>query len=330
MRLDLLIPTFRRPHLLERALGSLARAERPRRLQVGVVVINNDAVPELPGLEPVVASAVYPTRVLHEPQPGKSAALNAGIVASTADYLGFIDDDEELAPDWFRVLEDALDANPVDFVGGRVLPFPGSKVPNYLPTSYSAVVGTADSGLIELPYGPNFPGMLKGGNAVISRATLDRVGPYDCELGPSVDRRLFSCEDEDMYLRLIEAGAWGRYLPNLIVYHCTHADRLRKGYYRAWAFWQGASKGVLDRRHRTPFRQIAGVPRYAYGDAVRGLSAWLRATLTRGRTDVRIAAELPVWNLVGRLYGRHMRSHRRATSSAGARRERGDARAMVL
>ena len=261
MRLDLLVPTLRRPDLLRRALHSIARVEPPRWLQIAVIVINNDARPELPGLDATLSSIPFSTRLLHEPQPGKSAALNRAIADSTADYLGFIDDDEELSPDWFRVVERALEAGPVDFLGGRVLPFPGSEIPTWVPPGYWAVLGTADSGLTERPYGPDFPGMLKGGNAVISRATLDRVGPYNTELGPRVDRRLFSCEDEEMYLRLVETGAKGRYLPHLIVYHCLHADRLRKNYYRAWSFWQGASKGVLARRHRTPFHEIAGVPR---------------------------------------------------------------------
>ncbi len=329
MRVDLLVPTLRRPHPLKRALESIARVELPRRLQVAVTVINNDTHPELPGLEATLASVPFPTRVLHEPRPGKSAALNTGIAASTADYIGFIDDDEELAPDWFLVVENALAAAPADFLGGRVLPFPDSEIPTWVPAVYPAVLGTADSGPVELPYSPSFPGMLKGGNAVISRATLERVGPYDNELGPSLDRRLFSCEDEDMYLRLLDAGAQGRYLPNLIVYHCLHTERLRKNYFRAWSFWQGASKGVLDRHHRTPFHHIAGVPRYAYGDAVRGLFTWLRSTLSGGPAHVRMAAELPVWNLAGRLYGGRIRS-RRSTYLSSRVLKRESERAAVL
>ena len=315
MRLDLLVPTFRRPQPLRRVLESIARVEPPHRLQIAVRVVNNDARRELPGLEETLSSIPFPTDVLHEPQPGKSAALNTGIAASTADYIGFIDDDEELAPDWFRVVEQALEAGPVDFLGGRVLPIPGSEIPTWVPPGYWAVLGTADSGLTERPYGPDFPGMLKGGNAVISRATLDRVGPYSTELGPTADRRLFSCEDEEMYLRLVDAGANGRYLPNLIVYHCLHADRLRKNYYRAWSFWQGASKGVLARRRRTPFREIAGVPRHVYGEALRGLFAWWRTALSGGPAQVRMAGELPVWNLAGRLYGGHMRGRRQHMAS---------------
>jgi glucosyl-dolichyl phosphate glucuronosyltransferase len=307
MRLDLLIPTLRRPDLLERSLESVAKVQRPQRMEVGVIVINNDTDPELRGVEAALAAMPFDTRVLHEPRPGKSAALNTAIAASTADYLGFIDDDEELAPDWFRVVEDALTAGPVDYLGGRVLPPPGTKFPDWVPQGYPAVLGIADAGLEVQPYGPAFPGMLKGGNAVIAKATLHAIGPYRTDLGPTAERRLFSCEDEDMYLRLVRAGARGRYLPNLVVYHHVHPERLRKNYHRAWAFWQGASKGVLGRSHRTSLPEIAGVPRYAYGTAARGLLRWIRLTLSRGPTDARMAAELPVWNLVGRLYGRHIR-----------------------
>jgi glucosyl-dolichyl phosphate glucuronosyltransferase len=321
MQLDLLIPTLRRPHLLKCALDSVTRAEPPRRLQVGVIIINNDIHADVPGLASALGSIPFPVRVLHEPQPGKSAALNAGIAASAADYVGFIDDDEELDPSWFRVVEDAFDAAPADFLGGPVHPVPGSEIPPWIPDGYWAVLGSADSGAVERPYDREFPGMLKGGNAVISRDVLDRVGPFNTELGPTLDRRLFSCEDEEMYLRLLESGAHGRYLPQLIVYHSLHHERLRKNYYRAWSFWHGASKGVLARRHPTPVRHIGGVPRYAYGEAVRGVLTWLRSMVAGGPSNVRLAAELPVWNLLGLLYGGHIhgRSNSDATQRAAAR-----------
>ena len=154
--------------------------------------------------------------------------------------------------------------------------------------------------------GPTFPGVLMGGNAIISRAMFATVGPYSPDLGPRLDRRLFSCEDEDMYWRLVDAGARGRYLPNLIIYHYIHRDRLRKAYYRAWCFWNGASKGVLSRRRRSTLPHIAGVPRYVFGDALRGLWSCLRTALTGGPAQVRISGELPAWHLAGHLYGRHV------------------------
>jgi glycosyltransferase involved in cell wall biosynthesis len=322
MHLDLLIPTFQRPALLRAALESVARATRPRALAVSVTVINNDTEPLV--LEPAFFAGPYPLRVLHERRRGKSAALNAGIAASTADYIGLIDDDEQLAADWFEVVERALETGRSDFIGGRTTLLSSAELPAWLPPGYPAVLGSADNGADPVPYGLEFEGLLMGGNAVISHAVLRAVGPYSTSLGPRADRRLCSCEDEDMYLRLLDAGARGQYLPDLVVQHYVHSDRLNRRYYRSWCFWNGASKGVLGRRRPLPVRKLAGLPRYAYGDAVRGLLRWVRAVVTGGAPSTRIAGELPAWHLAGQIYGRYLQrddSRRQPGSGPGGGRD---------
>jgi glycosyltransferase involved in cell wall biosynthesis len=310
MHLDLLIPTFQRPALLRATLASIARASRPRSMQVSVTVINNASEPLV--LEPGLFAGPYPLRALHERRRGKSAALNAGIAASTADYIGVIDDDEEIAADWLLVVERALDTGAFDFIGGRTILMPSAAGPRWVPAGYPAVLGGSDYGPDPTSYGRGFDGILDGGNAVIARATLRAAGPYDTALGPRGDRRLGSCEDEDMYLRLIDAGARGQYLPQLIVHHHVHPERLRKSYYRSWSFWNGASKGVLSRR-----RQGMGGSRAAYADAVRGLLIWMGGALT-ARPATRLAGELPLWHLAGQLYGRHLQwDDPRRSPSAG-------------
>jgi glucosyl-dolichyl phosphate glucuronosyltransferase len=301
MRLELLIPTLRRPALLRAALRSVARALRPLGLDVSVTVINNDTVPLL--LEPELAGAC-PLRIIEEGRPGKSAALNTGIAASTADYIGFIDDDVEIADDWFQVVARATRAGGVDFIGGRAVLRHLRQEPSWVPSGYPAVLGGADGGPEPFVYGPAFPGILMGVNAVISRAVLLAVGPYNTALGPRVDRRLGSCEDEDMYWRLLQAGARGLYLPDLVVHHHVHPERLRKAYYRSWCFWNGASKAVMGRRRPQAAPHLAGVPRYVYGEALRGVLTWLRSLPPGGSAAGRTAGELAVWHLAGRLYGR--------------------------
>ena len=302
MRMDLLIPTFRRPTLVRSALASVARAARPHRLEVSITVVNNDVEPLV--LERELVDGPYPVRILHERRAGKSAALNAGIAASTADYIGIIDDDEEIAADWFQVAEQALESGEYDFIGGPATLQTRQAAPAWIPPGFAAVLGSWDNGDVAMPYGREFPGILMGGNAVISRAMLLAVGPYSAFLGPRVDRRLGSCEDEDMYWRLIDAGARGQYLPRLVVRHHVHPDRLRKRYYRRWCFWNGASKRVLSRTRAATGPQFAGVPRYIWGDALRGFGTWVKAGLGGGTAAEGTAGELAMWHLAGRLYGR--------------------------
>lgn len=305
MRLDLLVPTFRRPLLLKGTLESIARAERPRHLEVRVVIVDNDEARGLPGIEPVMDALPYPAELLHEPAPGKSNALNTAVTRSAADYVGLIDDDEELDTRWFRVVEDALEARDVEFIGGRSVPKWEGPQPAWIPPDYPAVLGITDMGSEPRPYGPDAPGMLCGGNAVIARETLLRIGLFCPALGPQANRRLFSCEDEDLYLRLLDAGARGRYVPDLVIHHRIHPERLTKRYHRAWAFWNGASKAVLNQWRPTSLPTIAGVPRYLYGEAARGLLRLLRLALTPDAARQRFSAELSVWHLAGHLYGRY-------------------------
>ena len=70
-----------------------------------------------------------------------------------------------------------------------------------------------------------------------------------------------------MYLRLIDAGARGQTIPQMVVHHLVHPERLHKIYYRSWSFWNGASKGVISAGDYP----LLGMSLYAYGDAFRGL-----------------------------------------------------------
>src|SRR5947209_7587337 len=110
---------------------------------------------------------------------------------------------------------------------------------------------------------------LMGGNAVISRAMLMKVGLYSTDLGRNGKRPLAD-EDTDMYHRLLAAGARGMYVPDLIIYHYIHPNRLTKRYFRRWHFWRGVSSGRLDQRQPQPTPYLFGVPRYLFGSAARG------------------------------------------------------------
>lgn len=304
--LDVLIPTRNRARLLTRAIESLLAARVPEGLAVTIVPIDNGSVDGTGPLLDCLTSR-YPDRIrpVVERRCGKSRALNAGIVATRGQLVGMIDDDEEVDAGWFEVILHAFSTDPtLDYVGGPYRPVWSGAPPRWLPHDYLAVLGDVDSGNGELPYGPSFNGILKGGNAVIRRRVLERVGPYAEYLGPAGPARLLSCEDEDMYWRMVKAGARGRYLPSLVVHHHVSADRLTPGYFRRWCFWRGVSRGLMDRAHPLPVRYLAGVPRFLYGAAARGLAGVI-AGGPSGRGHA-LSDELKIWDLAGYAWGRHI------------------------
>jgi hypothetical protein len=194
----------------------------------------------------------------------------------------------------------------VDFIGGPYLPRWGAPPPEWLPRNYPAVIGWIEAGDQVTRYDSGFPGILMGGNAVLTRQILDRVGPYSPSLGRT-RTRLLGGEDADMYQRLLAAGARGYYRPDLIIYHHIPPERLTKRYYRRWCFWGAVSCGLMDRESRVPAVYLWGVPRYLYGQAARGLLRITRGWLSRNRDPAgRFADELALWDLVGFFYGKHI------------------------
>lgn len=307
MRLDLLIPTFRRETLLLRLLASVSEAFKQESLDLRVIVVDNDAAGDLAALRRwlVETPPPFPITVVHEPRPGKSTALNTALSLASADYVGFLDDDEEVDASWFRVVARELAGGIHEFIGGRSLPLWEAPPPPWLPRASPAVLGIVDPDVPAQPYSRQFPGILSGGNAVVSFNLMRRVGGFAAELGPRRERRLLSGEDEDLYWRLLDAGARGRYVPDLVVFHRVHPERLQKRYFRAWHFWNGTAKGLLSRARPQAVPQVAGVPRYLVGAAFRGVLRWALALATRD-ADGRLSHELPFWLLSGFVYGRHI------------------------
>lgn len=307
MRLDVVIPTYNRQQSLSRTLYSFHRAGVPKGLIVGITVVDNNSSDDtrlvverwrekLPGL-----SYVYENR------QGRSFALNAGIDATSGDLIGFIDDDEEIEESWYETVYDAFTTRDVDFIGGPYIPKWEIEPPKWLPKKYCGVIGDIQAGDEIVPFDESYPGILMGGNAVLTRTILNRVGLYMTSVSRK-GKKLLAGEDEDMYQRLLMAKAKGVYLPHLRIFHHIPAERLTKRYFRRWCFWRGVSSGVLDRERRAEATYLFGVPRYLYGAAARGMLSNVVNVFSRRDPSDRFSNELASWDLAGFFYGKHFYS----------------------
>jgi len=305
MRLEVVVPTYNRADLLPVCLKSLHTAVVPDGLTVGVTIVDNNSKDNTRAVvESWKEQFGGRLRYLFEPVQGRSAALNAGIKGSASDFVGFIDDDEEIGETWYQTVHHAFTTYDIDFIGGPYIPNWQKAPPDWLPSDHEGVIGLVDAGSEIIPYDENYPGILMGGNAVIRRAVLEKVGPYMTSLGRT-GPRLLAGEDDDMCRRLLASGARGLYLPQLKIYHLIPASRLTKKYYRRWSFWRGVSCGVLDRTQLQDVPYFCGVPRYLVGAASRGLLHWTMAPLRRAAASQTFSNELAVWDLAGFFYGKH-------------------------
>ena len=306
MILDVIIPTHNRHLMLARTLESLLAAELPLSLSVRVTVVDNnssDATRET--VEALSGRFKDNLRYVFEGRQGRSFALNAGISSTDGDLIGMIDDDEEVDRLWFRSIESMFSSCEVDFIGGPYVPRWGAKEPEWLPLNYLGAIGWIDGGDTIVPFDRTYPGILMGGNAVLTRKILDKVGYYNTALGRR-GTRLLAGEDDDMYRRLLAVGARGLYVPDLIIYHYIPPERLMKGYFRRWCFWRGVSAGVIDREQRMPVVYLGGIPRFLFGAAARGLcEAFAGIVKRRSQSPRTFSGELALWDAAGFFYGKH-------------------------
>ena len=305
MHLDVIVPTYNRHELLKLTLQSLLVAEIPSGLTVGVTVVDNNSTDQtLQTVESFKESFLGRLNYVFARKQGRSPALNAGIAVSCGELVGMIDDDEEIDRGWYINVHEAFTKNELDFIGGPYHPRWPKEPPSWLSKAASPVIGIIDGGPLPHPFGGT-DDELMGGNAVLTRSILDRVGPYAEDLGRQGDRALAD-EDTDMYQRLLAIGARGMYLPDLVIYHYIHPERLTKRYFRKWHFWRGTSSGLLDKKRPKEVAYLLGIPRYLFGSAARASFRILRRTMTaQGDAKTNFADELQLWDLAGFFYGRH-------------------------
>jgi succinoglycan biosynthesis protein ExoM len=120
--ITVVIPSYRRPHDLARAIDSV-RAQRDIAVPDEILVVDNDPDGSArPVAERFAAGPCVPIRCVHEPRPGISHARNTGVTESSGRYLAFLDDDEVVEPRWLAHLFDALNRFGADAAVGPVLP----------------------------------------------------------------------------------------------------------------------------------------------------------------------------------------------------------------
>lgn len=317
MKLDVVLPTYNRSKLMSAAVESLLRAPVPDGLEVSIYVVDNNSKDDTKQVvEGLQASATLPLYYVRELTQGLSSARNAGIAAGTGEIIGFIDDDEQIDSEWYRVIAREFADARVQYIGGPYLPNWEVPAPDWLPPGYPAAIGYIPAKPRGW-YGNGHPGFLNGGNAVIRRGVFEAIGTYSPKLGRSANG-LLSNEDADFFNRLLAAGIAGMYVPDLAIYHYIPAERLTRRYHRRWALWRMVSQGLMEREQPQTVAQLFGIPRHRIGRAVRAIISLPAHHLSKGGKAKAFADELAVWDLAGFIYGRFFFRPERYYERAGA------------
>lgn len=227
------IPTLRRPGSLERAIRSVLNQVGVEDRLREIVVADND--PEGSARAVVGAMAGGPVPIVYRaaPRPGVATARNAGLAATEAPLIAFLDDDEAASPSWLAALLTAQAATGADVVFGPIqgrVPDGTDWTRSYLERFFGRA-GPSDDGLIPEPFGC--------GNSLMVRATaLPGSAPFDTAADHA------GGEDDALFAALKARGGRFGWAAEAWVeeFAPPHRATLRYALQRAFAYGQGPSQ----------------------------------------------------------------------------------------
>lgn len=293
-RATVLICTYNRATLLAETLAALQRMSAPADCQVDIIVVDNNSSDDTPTVVRAFTDRnPYPVTYLHEPQQGKSFALNRGLAQSQGDVLALTDDDVVPDQDWLSRVVDAFRHSDATFVFGKVLPRWSVVPPPELLTERAQHIwgplALLDYGDIPAQYGPESRGLGLpiGANLSLSRHAIQTIGGWRTDLG-KVNNTLISGEDHEIFMRLRRHGLFrGLYDPQNAVRHYVPAARLTRRYFRRWFYWSGKTRALMlpDLYPELEFAhvlRVAGTPRFLFRQGLEQVGRYLRMV---GRHD---------------------------------------------
>ena len=223
--LDIVICTHNRSPALAKVLGRLAEQRAVSGMSWSVLVVDNASSDDTAA---VVASYAgeLDLRYVHEPKLGLTHARQRGVFETSGEWIGFVDDDNLLEPDWVAAIVDAIRAHPdAGGIGGRVI-LRWEVEPPAAVISFGFCFAEQDLG-----EEPRELESLVGAGMVLSRKALDAcgwaAGPL---LADRIGKSLVSGGDAEMAVRVRGAGYALRYEPRAVMQHLMPAGRSTSGY----------------------------------------------------------------------------------------------------
>jgi len=239
--LSIIIPTYKRPDALARALASV-EAETVDGLVIEIVIADNDPKATAKAfVEQKIKNSDINIVYIHVPEPGVSNARNSALATAKGRYILFLDDDMEACAPWAQSMYNAAEKFDAAIVFGpvdAVMPDPDNQFYDKMQPLFSRR-NPGEDGLIERGIGT--------GNCFIDREKVALPSPvFDTSLnqtGGEDDALFRELEKQDINIAWTNAAATLEHVP---------ASRATMTYVwrRNFAFGQAptheaADKGIL-------------------------------------------------------------------------------------
>jgi GT2 family glycosyltransferase len=247
MRIDVAIPTYRRPEGLTRLLGALESLRFPDDApELRVVVVDNDAAESARTVcEDARRWLDFPLVYAVEKRRGIPQARNAALALALAhaDFVAFLDDDEVPEPDWLAELLRVQRSWDADAVAGPVRPLFAHATPRWIERGgFFAPPRRATGTRLDHAY---------TGNVLVRCNALARLGSlFEERLA------LTGGEDVELFRRLSESGGRIVWADTAVAHEYVPASRANLRWLLARSFRVGCATVWIE-RHCEPRRRRA-------------------------------------------------------------------------
>lgn len=192
MRLSFVIPAFNEEAYLGLCIESILEQAHSRD-DIEIIVVNNAST----DLTREVALRYPQVRLIDEPRKGLTHARQAGFLASTGMLIANVDSDSRLTPGWIDQVVRTFTARPeIVSLSGPLVYYDLTPRQRRLVHVFYLIAWTT---YVANRYVLRVGAMVQGGNFVVTRSALDRIGGYDLSIS-------FYGEDTDLARRLHEVG----------------------------------------------------------------------------------------------------------------------------
>ncbi len=192
MKLSFVIPAYNEEELIGKCLDSILK-QAENKSDIEIIVVNNASTDKTKE----IASSFPGVIVVDEPKKGIVNARHAGFIESSGDLIANIDADTILTPGWIdKVLKEFSGNEKLVALSGPYIYYDLSKIHNFFIKVYY-FIGYLSHIVNHFVF--HGGAMLQGGNFIVRRSALEKIGGFDTSI-------IFYGEDTNIACRIQKVG----------------------------------------------------------------------------------------------------------------------------
>ena len=235
--LTVIICTYNREHLLLETIPSIFQQSTPND-RYSVLIVNNNSTDNTSEILNGFAKQYGNLSIINESKQGLGYAKNAGMDATTTDWIVYLDDDAKVPNDFIAKAINNINNSDFTCFGGVYLPWYKYGKPKWFLDKYAS-----NSDKIS-EFNALKEDFISGGIMAINKTVLSKIGGFPTNLGMSGNRIAYG-EETLLQIRLRNLGIEIGYDPNWIIYHLVNRYKLSPWWYIKSGFASGRDAWLI-------------------------------------------------------------------------------------